>query len=487
MNMKRLVVVFGVVSGLMSGIANADLLMYEGFDYSGVDINGKSGGSGWVSAWSDPDTDLNLSDDNSSLNAWAFPYTPVGARILDKNGGDATRILGTSVNMGQNGVTYFSLLMRKNTTSGWSSEYLEYSLIDSGSVKRFRFGIGSDDKFMVEAGSTGNTIDTNIIVSAGSTYFVVVKLARSASGNDKAFMKIYEPGDSVDVSEPGTWTVTDEGSVSSDLSTLLLQAGNNITAGGMMDELRIGETWGDVVSAEPVELLSYDGFDYIGTTISNKSGGSGWGGVWDDPGDDFNLSNDGVSLESSALLIPSVGSRIFDTNGGAAQRELSVAIDMNRDGVMYFGALLRKNTTSGGSSEYVVCNFMNSTSNKRLIFGIGSDDKFFVEAGDDGSVTSSSLAVAGETYYMVVKLVTSASGNDEAFLKVYEPGKIMSQLEPTEWTISDTGTTTLKLTLLYLQIGSNVTAGGAIDEFRIGRTWASVAPPPPQGTFIVIK
>ncbi len=470
-------------------VANADLLAYEGFDYSGTNINGQSGGSGWAAAWNDANTNLNLSGDNTSLNSWAFPYKPVGARLLDKNGGEATRVLNTAIDMGQDGVTYFSVLMRKDTTGNWSSEYLEYSLIDSAKVKRFRFGIGSNDKFMVEAGSDGNVIGSNIVVSAGSTYFVVVKLVRRASTNDEAFLKVYEPGDSVDTTEPTTWNITDTGTTSANLTNLYLQIGANITAGGMIDELRIGETWNDVVPEHPEELLEYEGFDYSGTTISNKSGGTGWGGVWLDPDNDLNLSDDGVSLTSSALLLPSVGSRIFDTNGGEAQRDLGVPIYMDEDNTVYLGALLRKNTTSGGSSEYVECSLVNGSSYKRLRFGIGSDDKFVVEAGNDGDAKSSFSAEAGKTYYLVVKFVTRSSGNDEAYLKVYTPGSIMNTVEPTgtEWTVSDTGSSDLKLSRLYLQVGNNVTAGGSIDEFRIGKTWESVAPPPPQGTVITVK
>lgn len=84
------------VSVLFSVNVNADLLEYEGFDYSGTNINGQSGGTGWGGAWSDTDTDLNLSDDNSSLNSWPFPYTHNGARILDKN-----MVVKQSVPLGQ--------------------------------------------------------------------------------------------------------------------------------------------------------------------------------------------------------------------------------------------------------------------------------------------------------------------------------------------------------------------------------------------------
>lgn len=378
--------------------------------------------------------------------------------------------------------------MRKDTISGGSSEYVELKLMDDSSNVRFLMGIGSTDKAYVGVGLSGAVYSSNTVATK-ETYFLVAKIVSKASGNDEAYLKVYGPGDNLDASEPAGWTITTNSATSANLTQTFLQIGANITAGGMIDEIRIGSDWTDVVPENPSMLLEYEGFDYSGTTISNKSGGIGWGGVWDDADNDLNLSNDGISLESSALLLTNTGSRILDTNGGEAFRDLGVIVDMGQNITEYFGILLRKDTTSGSSNEYIEISFVDYANVKKFLFGIGSDDKFYLDAGGDGNTKSSILATAGDTYFIVVKLVTSSSGNDEAFLKVYDPGSIMGQSEPTgaEWTVTDTGNTAARLFRIQMQVGNNIIAGGMIDEFRIGKTWESVAPAPPQGTVVTIK
>lgn len=255
----RTSVVLGLVMAVAVGIARADLLEYEGFDYSGTTIDGQNGGSGWGSAWDDGDGDFaRLSNDDISLDSAAFPFTPIGDRI-EGAGGAARRYLNTTIDLGEDGnVMYFSALLRKNSLDALASEDVSLDFFgNDGAHRRFRFGLTSDDQFMVEAASTGAS--TTGTVLADTTYFMVVKLVSHSTTDDEAFLKVYAPGDTVDSSEPGSWTLTDGGGTSVNIDVLELTLGSGFSESGAIDEIRIGETWADVTSAatvpEPSSLL----------------------------------------------------------------------------------------------------------------------------------------------------------------------------------------------------------------------------------------
>ena len=244
------------------------------------------------------------------------------------------------------------------------------------------------------------------------------------------------------------------------------------------------------IIVSPSELIAYEGFDYSGTSISNQNGGIGWSGsAWIDSENDFaHLSDDNISLNSSAFMFTPVGDRI-EGKGGTARRDLSQPMDLSQDGnVWYFSALLRKNSIGESSGENIELQFYAMYGPyRRFRFGMSSTDQFNVEVGNAGEITGGTV-VEDTTYFVVVKLVASASGNDMAYLKAYAPNEKVGSSEPTVWTAVSSGSTGVTLDSMFLVLGSDFTANGAIDEIRIGETWASVAPAPPiEGTMIIIR
>src|SRR5690606_34223950 len=79
-------------------------------------------------------------------------------------------------------------------------------------------------------------------------------------------------------------------------------------------------------------------------------------------------------------------------------------------------------------------------------------------------------------YFLVAKLISSASGPDQAFLKIYGPGDSVPVTEPETWDITTTGSASAVLTRLRINVGLNNT-NGQIDEIRIGSTYESVTDP----------
>ena len=84
--------------------------------------------------------------------------------------------------------------------------------------------------------------------SAKSGYLFVGKLVTGRDTPDEIFLKIFGPGDALDLREPKRWTIAGK---SNRLDARLdeLHLGFTPHGGFAFDELRIGTTWESVVSA----------------------------------------------------------------------------------------------------------------------------------------------------------------------------------------------------------------------------------------------
>ncbi len=233
-------------------------------------------------------------------------------------------------------------------------------------------------------------------------------------------------------------------------------------------------------------LMDYEPFAYSGTTLDGQNGGTGWSGGWFTTASvDNQLSDDGTSLSypvsfESPLTTPSSSGVRVSTGGlssnASSSRLLSQTADLSVDGtVRYVSALFRKNAPNGGgvNNDNVLLEFVDSIGNRRWGVGIvGNGDLPWLNA--NGSTSPATPVVAGETYFMVAKIVSGASGPDTAYLKVFGSG-YGSQVpfnEPSSWDSTLTETTGAVLDRIRIRIDS--AAAGEVDEIRIGNTWESV-------------
>ncbi len=250
-----------LVAGALSiaADARAELLMYEPFDYSGTDLDGKKGTSesglettnGWddnatqpASAWGAAGT-VTLSDDDTSLSHFDL-LGPVGDRINDAGTGYATRGLsGFSVNVGSDSTYYMSALIKGEAMVQFSSGASGYVRTGFGiSDSKFRVGIysGNDAASATYSGGT---------YSSTKTYFLVAKLVAvklydigNPLGDDHWYLKVYDSTMSIDRSEPGSFDLTYTNI--SDVDQTYLALGLFDSVAGQVDEIRVGETWADV-------------------------------------------------------------------------------------------------------------------------------------------------------------------------------------------------------------------------------------------------
>jgi hypothetical protein len=235
-------------------------------------------------------------------------------------------------------------------------------------------------------------------------------------------------------------------------------------------------------------LLAYDGFDYTGTTLHGQNGGTGFSAAWNNAANDIFLASDGASLDSAATPFPVVGSRMTAPAGESrtAHRYVNDTFDFDDEGSqMYMSFLMRKNTTGAGSGETLDIrgyeSYADHSGNITRVM-IGSNDVFYVGLGA-GYTTTGVTAVAGTTYFGVVKVVSHAGmAADEIYMNIYTSGGDVGTTEPTTWNASHTTTTISDMTLSRFKFDYNTNTNGDIDEFRYGDTWASVAVVPEPGT-----
>ncbi len=230
-------------------ISEAEVLAYEGFNYTGTSLDGQSGGGsyGFSDAWSG---DVGLSNDGVSLDSDAFPFDPVGSRTTAKNS-NAARSLSTTLDFSAEGeVMYLSALMRKNSTNNPGTEYLELQGFGTGGTI-FKMGLSSGEQFNAAFAFEGRNNLVGTVVE-DTTYFLVLKLVSHETADDELYFEAYGPNDTVPTTEPTSWLVSDSYATDLEFSDLRIYFAN-IDDNGEFDELRVGRTWGDVVP-EPSSL-----------------------------------------------------------------------------------------------------------------------------------------------------------------------------------------------------------------------------------------
>ena len=247
-----------------------------------------------------------------------------------------------------------------------------------------------------------------------------------------------------------------------------------------------------MVTTTQATMFDYDPFDYSGPDLAGQNRMTGWIGPWFTTGTSAanTLSDDGISLSYPVGFEPpltapaSSGSRV--KTGGTAgnantSRLLSQTIPLNVDGtVAYASALFRKNTANGAStSDNVLIEFVDAAGNRRWGFGIeGTGDKPWLNANGSTSPTNGPAVTPGDTYLIVTKVVSSASGLDTAYLKVYGTGygTQFPAAEPTTWDATLTETTGALLDRVRIRIdaGNGALTPGEVDDIRVGTSWQDV-------------
>jgi sialidase-1 len=262
----------------------AGLLAYDDFRYgSGQILGNKNGGYGFAGGWAG-DASLggvaNSTIEASDLNYTNFPFVTEGNRrpvFFNFAGGSMSRALSTPLDLGADDTYYFSLLIRQDNTGADeedASEQFEVSFLN-GTNKVTSFGVQGNEAFYVENASQRVTTAADALTKATApnylAYYLVGKIESSSGSFDQIFLSAFQSGTTVPDTEGGmTWTLAGTTAMSSSslLDRLLISSGNRAT--WVLDELRIGTSFGDVVSnAAPALAGDLDGDGFVGISDLN--------------------------------------------------------------------------------------------------------------------------------------------------------------------------------------------------------------------------
>jgi len=225
-------------------VARAQVLEYEGFDYSGTALDGQNGGDGWdANAWTNPDGSAVLSNDGVSLS---YPdnvtYAPRGSRLTFAIAGQAERRLGAPISMKAEGDTYYCTALVKRQGDVW------FEFIDDGTNVRWRFGGTGDANANTGFVGVSANVSANDIFPVGETVYLVAKLIThtATSPGDEFFLNVYRAGESVPLDEPTTWQIS--GAQNSGVTLTRFRIRNASYLPLEVDEIRVGTRYADVVT-----------------------------------------------------------------------------------------------------------------------------------------------------------------------------------------------------------------------------------------------
>lgn len=238
--------------------AIGQVIAYEGFNYaSGTNLNGSNGGTGWANAWSEPSFGTGNPDDNvpETIQTGSLTFSGLvtsGNRVV--TGGRFSydiRNLGTA--LGTTGTTrYASFLIRRDTAgSDPTNNGPDYGGLVFGdehnptSLFVGKPGGGTVANFAMENGDGNGQVASTRPETLGATALLVVRFD-FAAGNDTFRMYVNPaPGSA----EP---SVADATKNNLDLGSFVgVSISTGAAATWSVDEIRLGNTFADVVVAVP--------------------------------------------------------------------------------------------------------------------------------------------------------------------------------------------------------------------------------------------
>lgn len=236
------------------------LSAFDGFRYNSSAVGTKNGGLLWNAGWTGA---VNLTGaptariENSDLAYTNFPFPVDGQRRVYSpagSGGVMARSLANTIDLATKQTTYLSLLIRQDNL-GFdfenSAEALDISLL-AGTVKQIGFGIrGNESLYYDLPGQSGNTVADTL--TKNDVYYLCVKIqsddASSAGNRDRIYLRLFRSGDAVpEVDDSLGWTLAGISGSNSAAAIDRIFIRGGIGADWLLDELRIGKTFGSVVS-----------------------------------------------------------------------------------------------------------------------------------------------------------------------------------------------------------------------------------------------
>jgi hypothetical protein len=225
-------------------------------------------------------------------------------------------------------------------------------------------------------------------------------------------------------------------------------------------------------------LLAYDGFAYDRPALPfpGADGGSGWASPW------IASRRGPVTLDPRGGLAwppgaAAPGGRAEHAGVGMVHRRLAVPVRLDRDGLYYLSFLFRR--PAGGPPGLLQVGLRDDPFenwDRRLAVGVrGPADLAFVQIPGGPARTALPLA-GGTTYLAVLKVAAGRTAPDQAFASVFGPDEAVGAEEPGEWAVVSQPVLA-DAVYDWVSLDFQGAAPQAIDELRLGTTWAAVTAP----------
>jgi hypothetical protein len=455
-----------------SASLNGALLVSESFDYGSttatskklIAANDHDGGTGWAGEWVAVSGGIRLETPSPITQNYPSLTTlaATGSRINDAYGGSSRREFVSSLP----DTSYFSCLIN------WSGGTMSVGIGDGANSRWLPLTVASDGKLRVDGYQNSSTDFVQLIT--GVDYMVVSR--RTSAGSNRTLVTSVFTVDSngAFLTEPTTWDMTT--TVTSGVAMARLDA---VAGGGsakIIDEIRIGESYAEVVGLEAGDVFATEKFDYTpggALTGASYNGGTGWGAAWASSGLALRGSDDSLWYGSSQAFIAD-GTTMVDQSGTGANlastRTLASSVSLGSNDLYYamlvrsIGAPKGRFVLYAGGSAKAVVGFVD-------LDGDPENSELFVSASLDGyptdinaaNVTADAL-VDGTNYLLVMK----RTGTEVSASLLAGDGS--TPIEPTVWDVTDTGNTGASIDSLKLAVNNGILR---IDEISMASTFGS--------------
>ena len=247
--------------------ANAALIAYEGFEDNTVgqvlDGNG-NGGSGWVNDWNILNaraSEVTVQSNTMSYAAGAIEIDG-GARMLRYTASEGSiQAIGGRNFPTQTGTIYMSFLMQASANDNASArdDFYQFGLTNSTYTGTGAPDINSPVSAMDRNGTiqlrsgTSTSIDSTIDTGVGNTFFLVLRAEKTDASSTYNDLTLYiNPDNAIEGLNTNITTTIDSGlDLSGNAAIAIRKAFLETGDTYLLDEIRIGSTFADVITLVP--------------------------------------------------------------------------------------------------------------------------------------------------------------------------------------------------------------------------------------------
>ena len=464
-------------------VASATPVASDSFDYAVPGgLNGQVGGSGFGSnAWT-----FVSGQASPALAAGSMEYTSgtsslvtAGNKLQPASTSRSTRNF-PSVLSTTNQTYWVSFRIHHTGTGSLPSNHAGFSLFSgaNGSGTEIFMGKGGNATNWGMWHSGGSSAQkSGAVSSADRDAFLVYKL-EFTSGQVTISMWV---NPALGAAPSGTPDASVTESHSTTIASLRFSTGSN-ASGYQFDEFRMGTTFADVSPA--AVLLAYDGFDYTGN-LNTQNGGVGFGSnAWTAVSGQANpvIGSGSLSYTSGSDSLATAGNKLQPGTTSRSMRNFPGTIPTANQ---TYWVSFRANQTGTGTlpSNHAGFHLYSGTNGSGTYIFLGKPGFGATNWGMDHSGTwvqkSGGVTTADRNAFLVYKLEFTAS---DVTISMWVNPSLASEsaLGTPDRTVSKAHTTSIAS--MNVSIGGNA-ASYQFDEFRMGTTFATVAPTggtPPQ-------